>query len=129
MSVEGVVQGPSPHATGSYDSLWSEGRWPADAALGRRSARLFLNGQAKVQERWPKLADLKPGDKVAVAHDVAASKDRRVPGAGTERRRFGGSTLRLTRSKVQHEGDNAPTVTYTIGPKCAITLGRRGGPN
>ena len=80
---------------------------------------IVLNGQAKVQERLLKLADLKPGDKVSVAHDVAATRidAHRVLGESGVIQRITERTI-----EVQHEGDGAAT-TYSIGPKCKITLG------
>ncbi len=80
---------------------------------------IVLNSQAKVQERLLKLTDLKPGDKVSVAHDVAATKidAYRLLGQSGVIQRITEKTI-----EVQREGDAAPT-TYTIGPTCKITLG------
>ena len=118
VSIDGIVREIDPQhnkLTLSYGPK-DDGRLTLPLAA---KCEIVLNGQAKVQERLLKLADLKPGDKVSVAHDVAATKidAYRVLGQSGVIQRITEKTI-----EVQHEGDPAPT-TYTIGPNCKITLG------
>jgi serine/threonine-protein kinase len=82
---------------------------------------ITLNNQAKLEERLLKPADLKPGDKVTIAHDTAVVRvdAYRVLGQSgvIQKVQFAARTI-----DVLHEGDTSPA-TYIIGPKCKITLG------